>query len=799
VHRDLGNSPDALSHAEQAINLGAEGTQTAEITAFRGLAAELASALIQDSKTRSYVDLENKETRQVYNQEDENIPRGSLWGDSIYKNMLEKDQFRYHCLRVELYLEDGEDILAADALTSAIKIKEDHPRVMALRSRLSIRHGDLDTADQVLKSAMQTLGVSFEIPIEVCENVEDLITLSDAMMDQLHWNGAVYLLGQTKNIKTQEPRSLIKYAHALVMRAETQRLYRKLHVKEHAPGESALAEDAYQSFENTISHLRSLVENDSESTNQTTQQSDLIQEKINTLYTRGKAVFEPSDQHCQALGDLNPSPVIRAAYIASLIQINDPDTAAQVAKNHLDSDDKSFHTYPPFLAQASIALANDYPAIALNAIRDAVRIVTRNSSPDQAIYYVLQADILMVTKDYPFALESIANAVSLWDDEPRWHAIIADLYISKSKLAEHADIHTAIRHLVRAADLEPDYAFHHISLGEAYLRDKNLYGANEALERAKQLASDQADVWLALAQAYWTARDDDRAILYAHRASDLAPDLLAARFLIAKIAIQTGNINKARQEAESALQLDPNNTEGHILLAQALLALDHPLQALNIIETAIQIAPDSVELLLERIHLLQQVHGAEFALDELDKIIDTHPTDDRIITLQAEILAECGHTEKALEKAREALNLLNTNGIIPKRIARVHKLLGSLQRQMGQLDQAVHHLNEAIDIYPEWTDPYLELGQTYQDRRQQDQALLLYKQAIEVSPRDPRPYYRSGLILKDAKDYLQAEAMLRRAADLAPNDLNVHRQLGAMVALNIVHNRNQETKVDNLG
>jgi Flp pilus assembly protein TadD len=43
--------------------------------------------------------------------------------------------------------------------------------------------------------------------------------------------------------------------------------------------------------------------------------------------------------------------------------------------------------------------------------------------------------------------------------------------------------------------------------------------------------------------------------------------------------------------------------------------------------------------------------------------------------------------------------------------------------------------------------------------------------------------------LKDNKDYVAAEAMLRRAAQLAPNEVSVHRLLGAVVALNLVHNR----------
>jgi len=43
--------------------------------------------------------------------------------------------------------------------------------------------------------------------------------------------------------------------------------------------------------------------------------------------------------------------------------------------------------------------------------------------------------------------------------------------------------------------------------------------------------------------------------------------------------------------------------------------------------------------------------------------------------------------------------------------------------------------------------------------------------------------------LKESRDYLEAETMLRHAAHLAPQEVNIHRQLGAVVALNLVHNR----------
>jgi Flp pilus assembly protein TadD len=60
---------------------------------------------------------------------------------------------------------------------------------------------------------------------------------------------------------------------------------------------------------------------------------------------------------------------------------------------------------------------------------------------------------------------------------------------------------------------------------------------------------------------------------------------------------------------------------------------------------------------------------------------------------------------------------------------------------------------------------------------------------MSVTKDDYRPYYQAGLVLKDSKDYVAAEAMLRRAAQLAPAEVSVHRLLGAVVALNLVHNR----------
>ncbi len=110
-------------------------------------------------------------------------------------------------------------------------------------------------------------------------------------------------------------------------------------------------------------------------------------------------------------------------------------------------------------------------------------------------------------------------------------------------------------------------------------------------------------------------------------------------------------------------------------------------------------------------------------------------------------------------------------------------------RRNGQLDQAIYNLSKAIQRNPELIESYLELGRVYHHRRQYSTALDAYQQAIALDPGNAQVYYLAGQTLKSAKDYAAAEEMLQHAAKLAPDDLAIRRQLGGLVALNLVHNR----------
>jgi tetratricopeptide (TPR) repeat protein len=243
------------------------------------------------------------------------------------------------------------------------------------------------------------------------------------------------------------------------------------------------------------------------------------------------------------------------------------------------------------------------------------------------------------------------------------------------------------------------------------------------------------------------------------------------------------------------LRIQPDNPDALLLLARALNDLDKPEEALETLEKALPLAPDVLPLSLEKVRLLSRAKGKDAALQALQSLADHYPEEPRVLALQAETLEASGENEAAIRTAQRALRSQSSEyPISTVEEARLHFLLGRLLRQTGQLDQAVHHLSETIRLAPDMVDSYLEIGHVHQERRQHNQALNAFQQAIAIAPRDYRPYYLIGQALKESKDFLGAEKMLRRASELAPDDVSIHRLLGAVVALNLVHNRRETSR-----
>jgi Flp pilus assembly protein TadD len=61
------------------------------------------------------------------------------------------------------------------------------------------------------------------------------------------------------------------------------------------------------------------------------------------------------------------------------------------------------------------------------------------------------------------------------------------------------------------------------------------------------------------------------------------------------------------------------------------------------------------------------------------------------------------------------------------------------------------------------------------------------EQGIGKIPGNVDLYLSCAALLKESKDYRGAEQMLRKASQIEPRNVAIHRQLGAILALNMVH------------
>ncbi|HTX79442.1 MAG TPA: tetratricopeptide repeat protein, partial [Longilinea sp.] len=190
------------------------------------------------------------------------------------------------------------------------------------------------------------------------------------------------------------------------------------------------------------------------------------------------------------------------------------------------------------------------------------------------------------------------------------------------------------------------------------------------------------------------------------------------------------------------------------------------------VDTAVQLA---------RAKLIENVCGVNEALPVYKQLANNDSEDDEVLAALAAALYAKGNHDEAAKNANQSLR---SNPNQP----RMHLLLGKYHGAIGQLDQALHHLGEAVRLDPANFEAYMDLGKIYHGRRETAKALAAYEQAIQLSPGDFKPYYQSALIMKEGKDFVGAEKMLRKASGLAPDDLDIHRQLGAVIALNLVHN-----------
>ncbi|MEN8172383.1 MAG: tetratricopeptide repeat protein, partial [Chloroflexota bacterium] len=753
IQRALGNLSAALEFANESYHLAQQSQDQCCSLDSVILAADLHIAMMN-----------NDQALELLNQHGDLA--SSLNTDAVSN---------FYCMLGELAIRNNEEIAAANVLTKALSLDENHPRALALKARMKRRQGDLNAGSKALETSLEGFG-----GIKQMHNAEisSYVALAETALEYQAWSTAIFLLEEAAKIAPEEPLSYILLAQTLVQQAEYQHLYRTLNVDRHGQGDSALSKESYQRYDQAVLTASRLVE---------ALQSNDIHSALSTYLVRGQAIFKPDAEHAKALLDIAPTADNLAAYLTILRASNNKKEAAQAALEIYQRD--PMPTDPFLLSQIALVLIRKAPKIASSAAQQTVDESIRSHSPNPGLYLALQAYVAHRVEDHVTHLEAVETLLTHWEDEPDWHARAADLLINQQNLFGDNALEQAVTHLQKATQLAPRKEIFQLKLGEAYLHLGNSTDAITALEKAIQLDPDSIQSQLMLAKAVHRSGNHHQAKKIAEQIAKREPNDHGSSLLLAKLTIQENKAETALQYLDHVLQLKPQHPEALLTKAEALSMLGSYPEALTIFETAMVRQPQSSELRLEHVDLVKIVHGKQTALETLEKYNEQYPDDIPLQIRLGDALAENGHREEAIICAQRTMKLDDLLTINQK--AQILKLLGSLLRQSGQLDQAITHLNNAVEQDPQWSEPYIELGRTYQQRRQYDRALDSYQQAIDLDPANPQAYHRAGMVLKDSKDYINAEQMLRKAATLDSKDIGIQRKLAAMIALNLVHQTNQ--------
>lgn len=657
-------------------------------------------------------------------------------------------------LEAELSLEDDAKTDPQEIAKIVAEIQElepNHPAGLSLLSRVQARSSKPYMAAQTLEKAIFQFS-SMPESDDYVNSYQTLLALSKTALEQKLWDISLFLAREALKYVPSAPSGYLLLAKIFTRRAEFQLKCQATQTIAHAPGKIALNDWAKEAFKNAIEKVHANLP------------VDVGSKMVQRWENRGMyALFGQSpgeDYSATSAEDL-------AAVIAVQRRAGDKLSFNAASDRWLDSDEVKF--------QLSLYYAKGQIEHAESIAEETLL----QESPDP-IYLANYAFLAKRAGYQEEAFARISEALSIWPDEPRWHAFAAALE------KENGNISEAISHFEQASALEKNNSDHLYRLGSIYLLNNLPGNAVRVLQEAVSINPLEVAYWVALSKGFEGLSDYDRAIESIEKAISLSPKQIGSLLIAADIAYSKGNIKKGNKYIQECLNLSPKNIEDIIYLTNILVKQGRSDEALDILDQIVEYSLSPVLLFIQKAEILGETEGINEKLKLLVSLVREHPKDPIVLSRLAGTYLEAKMPEEAIRAAQYAIKNAGEDLSVQEK-AKIHYQLGILYQKTGQLDQSLHNLTQVIKLSPHFLEAYLEIGETLRQRREHTQAIGFFEKAIEIAPKDPRGYAAAGLLLKDGKDYAGAEAYLRTASSLAPKDIFIQRQLATVIALAIIH------------
>lgn len=478
-------------------------------------------------------------------------------------------------------------------------------------------------------------------------------------------------------------------------------------------------------------------------------------------FLRGNLAFQPSQENIKAFALQKPTPEDAAAIMAALRKIGHLNTALQLGKK--------FAGEPSILMQIAQSQAEKDLDAAITTLNSLIGVSSTN-----AVAIRLRAEYHKRAGHSDLAVKDVETALLLWKNEFAWRKTAAELW---TKLGNETN---AVQQLRLVYESSPDDFKTGLNLGKGFTAIGESKKAIELLQELAKNNPNRAELWETLTDAYLADGNTSNALETAGKASELNPSSVKPYLLRAQAYLDEGNVDDALLQVAKADQLVKNNADVKIFMAKLLFQKGDKAGALAALEDATRCKDLSPKTILDEIKLIREINGSASAKNLIEYFSQQMPENVELLSMLADSQLENGDLRAAELSARRALK------IAPDSLTMLI-FLGKQQIKKGQLDQAIQSFSQVIKLYPDCFEAYFLLGEVYEKQREYAKAIEILKQVIEQRPGDIQAYISLASLYKNAKNYRLAEEMLKRAVDIDPKNVSIKRQLGALLALNLVH------------
>ncbi len=374
---------------------------------------------------------------------------------------------------------------------------------------------------------------------------------------------------------------------------------------------------------------------------------------------------------------------------------------------------------------------------------------------DDAIYYILAAELAGQRGQYEAALENYMKAAALTGDvKVIQRATQIALYLKKTDEA------------LKAASLwqqrDPNSVEARRLTALLLLKSGR---TDEALDQLTTLLGmpgvDVESTMIDLVKLLSTDVPKDEGLNLMRRLSERFPLMAELHFAAALLAADKGEYQLALNETEKALAQHPDWSNARLLQAQVMAKMGNSRQAKEVIQKALQKDPNNQRLRLIYSQYLARAGDLRGAERELGRILAKDPGNEDAMLGLAMTRMDMGQEAKA----RELFERLTGS---PNRKMQAYFYLGLIEARKNHLQSALQWFDKvsdgpmAFDAQVNAITALIGLGQISEARRRLEDVRKHYPQEAL------RLYLLEGELLTKNKDYVGAFDLLTKALEEMP-------------------------------